>query len=134
MDVNTMVIFENVSSNDFTGYWNSKPYLIKAGETKKMPFYLAKHLAKHLATKELGAEIIDTDDAKVSFIKSCINQLDVPRIVEDETEMLVETMNDEPLQEEEEFEELKEKTNEDIKKTSKKPRAKTSSTGSKGSK
>lgn len=129
MDNYSIVIFENISSSDFTGYWGQKPYLVKAGETMKMPYYLAKHIAKHLATRELGAELVESDTKKLNFIKSCIHDLSIPKTVSDETELLVEQANDEVEETEEEFEELNEKTNEDTsEKTVKKSRA-TKATG-----
>jgi hypothetical protein len=119
MNEKTIVIFENISSDDFTGKWNSIPYTVKAGETQKLPQYLARHLAKHLATRELGATVMDKDPNKLAFIDSCIHDLsiDTPR---DETEMLVAQHKDEPELEPEmeEFEELNEKTNEDTSKKS----------------
>lgn len=42
------VSFKNIDSEDFTGYWGGKPYLIKAGEIKHYPEFLALHFAKHL--------------------------------------------------------------------------------------
>lgn len=42
------VSFKNIDSEDFTGYWGGKPYLIKAGEVKHYPEFLALHFAKHL--------------------------------------------------------------------------------------
>lgn len=114
-----MVIFENISSSDFTGYWNGVPYPIKAGETQKLPIYLARHIAKHLATRELGATLMDKDPKKLAFIDSCIHDISIST-PKDETEMLVaqykEDKEEEP--EVEEFEELNEKTNEDTSKKS----------------
>jgi hypothetical protein len=45
------VPFLNIDSEDFIGYWDSKPYTIKAGETKFYPQFLAEHFAKHLSDK-----------------------------------------------------------------------------------
>lgn len=47
------VPFTNITSEDFTWSWDSKPYSIKAGETKYYPVFLAKHLAKHLIDREI---------------------------------------------------------------------------------
>ena len=49
--------FYNFTSEDFTeeqgAMWNSRPYLVKAGEIKFYPIFLANHLAKHLINREL---------------------------------------------------------------------------------
>jgi len=49
--------FYNFTSEDFTdeqgAMWNSRPYLVKAGEIKFYPVFLANHLAKHLINREL---------------------------------------------------------------------------------
>ena len=51
------VPFYNFTSEDFTeeqgAMWNSRPYLVKAGEIKFYPVFLANHLAKHLINREL---------------------------------------------------------------------------------
>lgn len=55
MDYN-VISFTNIDSGDFTGRWDSKPYTIKAGETKAYPEFLAKHFAKHLTDRILRKE------------------------------------------------------------------------------
>lgn len=51
------VPFYNFTSEDFNeeqgAMWNSRPYLVKAGEIKFYPVFLANHLAKHLINREL---------------------------------------------------------------------------------
>ena len=51
------VPFYNFTSEDFTeeqgAMWNSRPYLVKAGEIKFYPIFLANHLCKHLINREL---------------------------------------------------------------------------------
>lgn len=49
-------IFNNWSEEDFTGYWNSKPQLIKAGETVELPKYLALHYCKHFVNREMDRD------------------------------------------------------------------------------
>lgn len=46
-------LFVNFTNRDFTGFWDGKPKLIKAGQCIYMPDYLAKHFAKHLVNREL---------------------------------------------------------------------------------
>ena len=49
---NLIVInFTNINDQDFTGKWAGQDYLIKAGETKPYPTFLANHFAKQLAQK-----------------------------------------------------------------------------------
>ena len=59
------VPFYNFTSEDFTeeqgAMWNSRPYLVKAGEIKFYPVFLANHLAKHL----INREIIRTNEANM---------------------------------------------------------------------
>jgi hypothetical protein len=45
--------FVNFSTEDFTGYWDGRPRIIKAGESIFLPAFLAKHYAKHLVNREL---------------------------------------------------------------------------------
>jgi hypothetical protein len=49
--------FYNFTTEDFTpeqgAMWNSRSYLVKAGEIKFYPVFLANHLAKHLINREL---------------------------------------------------------------------------------
>jgi len=51
------VPFYNFTSEDFTeeqgAMWNSRAYLVKAGEIKFYPIFLANHLCKHLINREL---------------------------------------------------------------------------------
>lgn len=51
------VPFYNFTSEDFIeeqgAMWNSRPYLVKAGEIKFYPVFLANHLCKHLINREL---------------------------------------------------------------------------------
>lgn len=54
------VPFYNYTSEDFVSeqgaMWNSKSYLIKAGEIKFYPVFLANHFAKHLINREIMRE------------------------------------------------------------------------------
>jgi len=54
------VPFYNFTSEDFTeeqsAKWNSKPYIVKAGEIKFYPVFLANHFAKHLINREVMRE------------------------------------------------------------------------------
>jgi hypothetical protein len=50
---NTVTLFTNWTSQDFTGVWDKQPTLIKAGESTYLPTWLADHFAKHLINQEL---------------------------------------------------------------------------------
>jgi hypothetical protein len=64
------VPFYNFTSEDFTSeqgaMWNSREYLVKAGEIKFYPVFLANHLTKHLINREL----IRTNEANMMDKKS----------------------------------------------------------------
>lgn len=49
-------LFTNYSDQEFTGYWDGKPYKFKAGQSKYMPDWMARHFAKHLTNWELLRE------------------------------------------------------------------------------
>lgn len=46
-------IFTNNSVEDFIGMWGGIEYLIKKGESKEFPMYLAYHLCKHFVDREI---------------------------------------------------------------------------------
>ena len=48
------VYFFNWTKKDFTHTWDKVPYTVKAGEKQQFPDWLANHLAKHLAERELN--------------------------------------------------------------------------------
>jgi hypothetical protein len=48
------VFFINSTPEDFTGYWDGVDYNIPAGEKILVEDWLAEHLAKHLATREIN--------------------------------------------------------------------------------
>lgn len=56
------VPFLNIDTQDFTWEWGSKPYTVKAGETKFYPEFLAKHMAKHLSDKLMQERDINLMD------------------------------------------------------------------------
>ena len=75
------VPFYNFTSEEFTpeqgAMWNSKPYIVKAGEIKFYPVFLANHLAKHLIDRELirtnAANMMDNksrEEIKVKILLS----------------------------------------------------------------
>lgn len=62
-----VVMFTNITDQDFSHPWGGHPYFVKAGETVPLPFYLGDHLATHLARKILlatdkGARAYDPKD------------------------------------------------------------------------
>lgn len=46
--------FFNSSDEDFTGKWDSVKYTVKKGEKILLQDFIAIHLAKHLAMREIG--------------------------------------------------------------------------------
>lgn len=64
--------FSNKSEEDFTGYWDSVAYTVKAGKEVLLQDYIAVSLAKDLAMREIGksnpqATINPTQDEKGYF-------------------------------------------------------------------
>jgi len=49
----TVVNFTNIDREDFDGMWGGEITIIKAGETKQFPKFLADHYCKHLVNKIL---------------------------------------------------------------------------------
>lgn len=49
-------IFNNWTTEDFTGTWAGAAEIIKAGETKEYPMYKAFHYTKHLVDREMIKE------------------------------------------------------------------------------
>lgn len=61
------VKFTNWTDEDFTHTWAKVPYTVKAHETLVLEEWLARHLAKHLAERELNKEnnvLVATQKAK----------------------------------------------------------------------
>lgn len=84
-------MFTNWSQEDFTGYWDSNPTLIKKGEMIILPRYLAHHFAKHLADRECNRENKPTDGLfKNECIAKCISDLnaEVKEEIKDATNAL----------------------------------------------
>lgn len=48
-----VVNFTNIDSSDYEGMWGGEVTIIKAGETRQFPRFLANHYAKHLIDKLL---------------------------------------------------------------------------------
>lgn len=46
--------FRNTSNEDFTHAWDSVDYTVKAGQEVLLQSFIAIHLAKHLAMREMG--------------------------------------------------------------------------------
>ena len=48
------IYFHNVSDEDFTGRWDSVDYPVKKGDKVLLQSYIAVHLAKQIAMREMG--------------------------------------------------------------------------------
>ena len=48
-----VVNFTNIDSQDYEGMWGGEITVIKAGQTKQFPRFLAEHYCKHLVNKIL---------------------------------------------------------------------------------
>jgi hypothetical protein len=60
-DLSRIVSFTNITGEDFTHAYDSRPYTINAGESMLLPYDLGRHLAKHLARKILFGGLSPTD-------------------------------------------------------------------------
>lgn len=101
MENYTVVNFTNIDSEDYVGMWAGKEEVIKSGETKPYPKFLADHLALHLAKKILLRNGDDFGDE--GLLKSLKDKI----LGNVEVEMPAVAF--EAKQEEPEFEALKEK-------------------------
>lgn len=57
-----VINFTNIDDKDFEGTWGGETTIIKVGETKPFPRFLAYHYAKHLINKILLASGQDFGD------------------------------------------------------------------------
>lgn len=57
-------IFSNWSKDDFTGVWAGVATVVKSGEVRELPMYLAYHFTKHFVDREM------TKDGKSSLLAS----------------------------------------------------------------
>lgn len=48
------IYFKNISDEDFSATWDSVPYAVAAGKEALLQDYIAVHLAKKLAMREIG--------------------------------------------------------------------------------
>jgi hypothetical protein len=104
----TAVAFTNITIEDFTWEWGSKPYSIKAGETKFYPEFLARHLAKHLIDRILG-DRLGNDDLRKEQEDKILSATQV-EVSSEEPKEVVEQVA-EPV---EPFAELKEEVKEEV--------------------
>ena len=49
----SVVNFTNIDNDDYEGMWGGEITVIKAGQTKQFPKFLAEHYCKHLVNKML---------------------------------------------------------------------------------
>lgn len=51
-----LLVVNNVLKEDFTAQWGGQPFIIKNGERKIFPRFVAEHMAKHMADRYLLLE------------------------------------------------------------------------------
>lgn len=88
---------------DLFAYWAKQPLIVKAQERKRMPFYLAMHIAIHLAQREIAntpeyrkkertpQEIRVTNTMIEEYVKKCVFELtegDAPQSISAAMEMI----------------------------------------------
>ena len=57
-----VINFTNIDSEDFEGMWGGETTVIKAGETRPFPRFLAYHYCDHLVDKILHRQGVDAGD------------------------------------------------------------------------
>jgi len=57
-----VINFTNIDNEDFEGMWGGKITVIKTGETKPFPRFLAYHYCDHLIDKILHRQEVDAGD------------------------------------------------------------------------
>ena len=64
-------VFNNWTTEDFLGRWNGVEVLIKAGESREVPEYLALNYCKHLVDREMMKDKQETlmaiDEARLPY-------------------------------------------------------------------
>lgn len=60
--IEKIVLFHNPTDEDFTGQWDKIEEVIKAGASRHMELWRAKHYAKHLIDRELNKRNIVTNN------------------------------------------------------------------------
>lgn len=79
LDNSKNFVFSNWSNEDFKGVWAKEEFLIKAGEVKEFPMYLAYNFCKHFVDREMekagkGAFTGD-DNAREPFEQKTIAEI-----------------------------------------------------------
>lgn len=62
MSIEKIVLFHNPTKEDFTGRWDKIEEVIKAGASRHMELWRAKHYAKHLIDRELNKRNVVTNN------------------------------------------------------------------------
>lgn len=74
-------VFNNWSDEDFTGQWDGVQTVIKKGEIKEFPMYLAYHFTKHFVDREMAKDksidpkTIGIDTIRAPFEQKTISEL-----------------------------------------------------------
>jgi hypothetical protein len=61
-EIEKIVLFHNSTEEDFEGQWNKVTEVIKAGKSRHMELWRARHYAKHLIDRELNKQNVKTDN------------------------------------------------------------------------
>lgn len=126
-EMNRTVFCYNFSSQDYAhpelggkdelAKWDNQPIILKAKEKKRMPFYLARHIATHLAKRELMKRVeyikvmgtpkepmISSAEVEAEMRK-CITEVSEADVSAKSSVMaMIENLNDEPQTVEDESE------------------------------
>ena len=104
--------FTNISSEDFTGKYDSEEYIVKEGETRYFPTFLSEHLVKLLSEEIMDKKDKESPDREVHFeeMRKKILGDEIITITEEESR----TVKDEVLEHERKFIEKQRKEKQEI--------------------
>jgi len=104
--------FTNISSEDFTGKYDSEEYIVKEGETRYFPTFLSEHLVKLLSEEIMDKKDKESPDREVHFeeMRKKILGDEIITITEEESR----TVKDEVLEHERKFVEKQRKEKQEI--------------------
>ena len=117
-----LVNFTNIGDEDFIGKWGGEEYLVKKGETKAFPGFLAKHFTKHLVDSLLikrGVQEYSNPINREPLEKQILGEVVVPK-KEEKKLSEAKQVKIETEKAQKEFEELEELEKKEAKKASRK--------------
>jgi hypothetical protein len=100
-----VVNFTNVDNEPFEGMWGGEITIIKAGETKQFPKFLAEHFCKHLVNKILirggqdWSDKVQREPLEQRILGGASVRIEAEEIEVKEPEVFAEAPKEEPKEE-----------------------------------